>query len=68
LTAPLIGSAWSSVYGKQGDVDAAAVAGFRTTVGAVENIGLTFGGTYAGHGVNISGGNARFICTSYAVE
>jgi hypothetical protein len=46
--APLIGSAWSSVYGKQGDADAAAAAGFMTTIGAVENIGLTFGGTYAG--------------------
>jgi hypothetical protein len=68
LTAPLIGDAWSSVYGKQGDADAAAAAGFMTTIGAVENIGLTFGGTYAGHGVNISGGNAKFICTGYAVE
>ena len=68
LTAPLIGSAWSSVYGKQGDADAAAAASFMTTIGAVENIGLTFGGTYAGHGVNISGGNAKFVCTGYAAE
>jgi hypothetical protein len=68
LTAPLIGSAWSSVYGKQGNVDSAAAAGFTTTMRAVENIGLTFGGTYAGHGVNISGGNAKFICTGYEVK
>lgn len=68
LMAPLLGNAWSSVYGKQGDTDAAVAAGFMTTIGAVENIGLTFGGIYAGHGVNVSGGNAKFICTDYAVE
>jgi hypothetical protein len=32
----------------------------------VGNIGMTFGGgCFAGHGVNISGGTARFSLTSY---
>jgi hypothetical protein len=35
---------------------------------ARENIGFTFGGTFAGHGVYVTGGNARFILKQYSVS
>jgi hypothetical protein len=67
LIAPLRGNQWSSVLGKRGDADATAAAGFAATISNVENIGMTFGGDFAGHGVYATGA-ARFIANSYVVE
>jgi hypothetical protein len=66
LTVPLMPDQWMSVLGKTGDRDEKATAAFRAALQNVGNIGMTFGGgCFAGHGVNISGGTARFWLTSY---
>jgi hypothetical protein len=69
LTVPLTPDQWSSVYGKTGDYDAAALAGFQDALRNLGNIGMTFGGgCFFGHGVNISGGTARFALMSYTIS
>jgi hypothetical protein len=66
LTVPLMPDQWMSVLGKAGNLDQIATAGFRAALQNVGNIGMTFGGgCFAGHGMNISGGTARFSLTSY---
>jgi hypothetical protein len=66
LTVPLIPDQWLSVFGKTGDVDQVTLAAFHDALQNVGNIGMTFGGgCFAGHGVNISGGTARFSLTRY---
>ena len=66
LTVPLMPDQWMSVLGKAGNLDQIATAGFRAALQNVGNIGMTFGGgCFAGHGVNISSGTARFSLTSY---
>ncbi len=61
LTVPLTDDNWISVYGKHGQL-----------AGALSNlqaIGMTFGGgCFAGHGVYVTGGTARFIAKSYSVN
>lgn len=66
LTVPLMPDQWLSVLGKAGDLNQITSAAFRAALQNVGNIGMTFGGgCFAGHGVNISGGTARFSLTSY---
>jgi len=66
LTVPLMPDQWLSVFGKTGDVDQVTLAAFHDALENVDNIGMTFGGgCFAGHGVNISGGTARFSLTRY---
>ena len=66
LTVPLMPDQWLSVLGKAGDVDQIATAAFRAALQNVGNIGMTFGGgCFAGHGVNSSGGTARFSLMRY---
>jgi hypothetical protein len=66
LTVPLTPDRWSSVFGKAGNADASARAGFDRALTNVSSLGLTFGGgCFFGHGVNVSGGSARFVLMEY---
>jgi len=68
LTVALTPDQWSSVYGKFGDDDANALAGFQDALGNLGRVGMTFGGgCFFGHGVNVSGGTARFALISYTI-
>lgn len=63
FTVPLTPSFWTNVQGQR---DAAAFAAALSNLGAV---GLTFGGQYfAGHGVAISSGSAKYVLVDYGVE
>jgi hypothetical protein len=41
---------------------------FNAAISQVANVGFTFGGAFAGHGVYVTGGNARFILKQYSVS
>jgi hypothetical protein len=69
LAVPLIPEQWSSVFGKLGSHDAAALDGFRSALKSVGQVGLVFGGgCFFGHGVSVSGGTAKFIMTNYGIR
>jgi hypothetical protein len=62
MTVKLSPDQWTNVNGKRSAV------GFVETLKKIENIGLTFGGgCFFGHGVNVSGGTARFILIRFEV-
>jgi len=61
LTASLL----TSVFGQRG---AEVPNEFNTAISQLANIGFTFGGTFAGHGVYVTGGNARFILRQYSIS
>ena len=65
LAADLTGQQWLSVYGKRGE-DPEPAQGFAAALADVASIGMTFGGTFAGHGVYATG-QARFILKDYAL-
>jgi hypothetical protein len=66
LAVPLTPDQWSSVFGKFGNYDAESLAGFQAALQNVGEVGMTFGGgCFFGHGVNVSGGTARFVLTGY---
>jgi hypothetical protein len=56
---------WSSVYAKRGNEVPNELAAALADVG---NIGLTYGGCFAGHGVYTADGTANFVLLSYAVQ
>jgi len=57
------------MYGKSGDDDATALAGFQDALGNLGRVGMTFGGgCFFGHGVNVSGETARFALISYTIS
>jgi hypothetical protein len=59
-TIPLKEGQWANVDGKFN------LSGFKKTLEDIGNVGLTFGGgCFYGHGVNVSGGTARFVVTGY---
>ena len=58
LAARLTPSQWSSVFGKNGS---AVPNKFCDCLSALDKIGFTFGGVFAGHGVYVIGGSARFV-------
>lgn len=63
LTVPFTSGQWSNVDGK---FDAQAFSAALKNVGWV---GMTFGGQYfAGHGVALSGGSAKYILINYSVN
>jgi hypothetical protein len=64
LTASLSPDQWTSVFGRVG---AEVPHEFNTAIFQLANVGFTFGGTFAGHGVYVTGGNARFILRQYSV-
>jgi hypothetical protein len=69
LTVPLAPDQWSSVYGKFGNSDDASLAGFWDALANLDRVGMTFGGgCFFGHGVNVSGGSARFVLLEYTVS
>jgi len=65
LTASLSPDQWTSVFGQRGTE---VPSEFNTAIAQLANIGFTFGGTFAGHGVYVTGGGARFILKQYAVS
>jgi len=68
LTAALTPGQWTSVFGKKGDYDVAATALFAQALQLLGNVGLVFGGgCFYGHGVNVSGGTARFTLNHYSI-
>jgi hypothetical protein len=69
MTVPLTPDQWSSVYGKPGNLNATTLAGFHDALTNLGHVGMTFGGgCFAGHGVNVSGGSARFALISYSIS
>ena len=69
LTVALIPGQWTSGFGKKGDYDLAATTGFVQALRHLGNAGFVFGGgCYYGHGVNISGGTARFTLSHYSIK
>jgi hypothetical protein len=64
LAAPLAPNQWLSVFGKRGDQFGAAEQ-FTAAMADLQAVGLTFGGTFAGHGVFVVEGPARFTLMSY---
>ena len=64
LTTQLVPGQWSNVFGKNGS---ASPNKFRDCLAALERIGFTFGGNFAGHGVYVVGGAARFVLESFIV-
>jgi hypothetical protein len=60
---------WISVLGEKANASAAAAAGFKQAMANLGNVGFAFGGgCFYGHGVRVSGGDARFAVTRYAVK
>ena len=69
LTAALTPDQWTSVFGKRGDYDFVAGAGFVQALHNLAHVGFVFGGgCYYGHGVNVSGGTARFVLRGYFIK
>lgn len=67
LSAPVTDpSQWISVFGKAGNASAAATAGFTQALHNMAQVGFVFGGgCFYGHGVQVTGGTARFIINSF---
>lgn len=65
LEAPFVGAEWSSVLAKRGDEK---MPEFATALSDASSVGVTFGGSFAGHGVFVETGQARFSMSSFAVE
>ena len=54
---------WTNVEGEHDR------AGFEALLGKMGNVGITFGGgCFFGHGVNVEGGSARFVMSSFAIN
>jgi hypothetical protein len=69
LSIPLTPNQWVSVLGKRADQDEAASTGFQQALQNLGNVGFVYGGgCFYGHGVNVTGGAARFLATEYSLE
>jgi hypothetical protein len=69
LSARISPEHWSSVFGTKGNASPEAMAGFEATLADLATVGMTFGGgCFAGHGVNINRGAARFTVTSFVAQ
>lgn len=65
LTVPMTPDQWSDVNGQFGTANPAA---FQHALQNVTDVGFTFGGgSFFGHGVNVSGGGATFVLNSFAI-
>jgi hypothetical protein len=63
MTVRLSPDQWTNVKGERSE------PGLAEMLKNVGNIGVTFGGgCFFGHGVNVSGGSARFIMTSFELR
>jgi hypothetical protein len=65
LTARLAPSQWSNVFGRNGS---ASPDEFKNCLAALGEIGFTFGGMFAGHGVYVTGGTSRFVLLSFTIS
>ena len=65
LTVSLSPAQWTSVFGQGG---AEVPNEFNAAIRKLANVGFTFGGTFAGHGVFVTGGNARFVLKEFSVS
>jgi hypothetical protein len=69
LSVPLTPDKWSTVSGEFGNQDETTQAWFFHALDKVGKVGMTFGGgCFFGHGVNISGGSARFVLTDFNIS
>jgi hypothetical protein len=69
LSVPITPDKWSTVYGEFGNQDEKTQAWFASAVAHIAHVGMTFGGgCFFGHGVNVSGGSARFILTDFQIS
>jgi hypothetical protein len=64
LTVAVSPDQWTSVFGQGG---AEVPNEFNAAISKLGNVGFTFGGTFAGHGVFVTGGNARFVLKEFSV-
>ena len=63
MTVRLSPDQWTNVEGERSE------SGFAEVLENMGNIGVTFGGgCFFGHGVNVSGGGARFIMTRFELK
>ena len=63
MTAELSPDQWTNVEGERSE------SGFAENLKDIGNIGVTFGGgCFSGHGLNVSGGGARFIVTRFELK
>lgn len=68
LEVPLTPDKWSGLFGEFGHSSAQAQQWFQATLSNLGRIGMTFGGGCSfGHGVNVSGGSARFTLIRFEV-
>ncbi len=65
LTVSLSPDQWTSVFGQGG---AEVPNEFNAAISKLANVGFTFGGTFAGHGIFVTGGNARFVLKEFSVS
>lgn len=66
LRVPLTPDRWGSVFGKNGTQ---APTEFATSLQNLMGVGITFGGgCFAGHGVYVTGGKARFTLLNYQIQ
>lgn len=65
LTAVVAPENWSNVFGKNGKERPEA---FSQTISHLANMGFTFGGVFAGHGVFVTRGSARFVLREFSVR
>jgi hypothetical protein len=65
LTVSLSPDQWTSVFGQKG---AEVPNEFNAAIPNLGNVGFTFGGTFAGHGVLVTGGNARFVLKEFRTD
>ena len=56
---------WSDINGQNGS---AQVQGFNEAIANPFAVGFTFGGMYAGHGVQVTGGQAMFKVNSFTIQ
>lgn len=61
LVIPVVAEKWHQVFGNKGDTRPNE---FSAAAADVQVVGLTFGGCFAGHGVYVIDGSAKFIATS----
>ena len=61
LTVPLTADSWINVDGNENPAE------FQKTLQNLGSVGLTFGSSFFGHGVNLLGGKARFTLINYRI-
>ena len=62
-------SQWTSVFGEKANASAAAADGFKQAIANLGNVGFSFGGgCFYGHGVHVTGGNAKFAVINFTLN